>query len=113
MEYIPEIKTARFGTYGRGIWDFEVKEIISGSNDISKFTNTFTLFPNPASDYITIKTDDNYGFNFVTFYDMTGKIVLKSSVILNTPVNISSLPKGVYFVEVSNPTRSRQKLVVQ
>ena len=26
VEYIPEIYTARFGTYGRGIWDFIVSE---------------------------------------------------------------------------------------
>ena len=24
VEYVPEIYTARFGTYGRGIWDFVV-----------------------------------------------------------------------------------------
>lgn len=114
VEYLPEIKTARFGTYGRGIWDFEVKEIISGNNDISKFENTFTLFPNPASDYITIKTDENFRFNFVTIYDTAGKIVFKSSAILNTPLNISTLAKGWYMVEVSNGTSvSRQKLVVR
>ena len=26
VDYIPEINTARFGTYGRGIWDFIVNE---------------------------------------------------------------------------------------
>ena len=26
VEYIPEIHTARFGTYGRGIWDFIVND---------------------------------------------------------------------------------------
>jgi photosystem II stability/assembly factor-like uncharacterized protein len=114
VEYIPEIKTARFGTYGRGIWDFEVKEIISGINDISKFENTFTLFPNPASDFITIKTDDIFRFNFVTIYDSAGRIVLKSSAILNTTMNISQLPKGLYFVEVSSSiSGSRQKLIVR
>lgn len=113
VEYIPEIKTARFGTYGRGIWDFEVKEIISASNDFTQSDRSFTMFPNPASDFITINTNDNYGISLVSIYDVTGKIVLKSSAILNTPVNISSLTKGVYFVEVGNPTSgSRQKLVV-
>ena len=28
VEYIPEIYTARFGTYGRGIWDFILNENI-------------------------------------------------------------------------------------
>ena len=26
VEYIPELLTARFGTYGRGIWDFKMDE---------------------------------------------------------------------------------------
>ena len=26
VDYIPEINTARFGTYGRGIWDFVLNE---------------------------------------------------------------------------------------
>jgi len=28
LEYVPEINTARFGTYGRGIWDFIIDENI-------------------------------------------------------------------------------------
>ncbi len=28
VEYIPELKTARFGTYGRGIWDFIIEDSI-------------------------------------------------------------------------------------
>ena len=31
LEYVPEIHTARFGTYGRGIWDFIVDENIDVS----------------------------------------------------------------------------------
>ena len=26
VDYIPEINTARFGTYGRGIWDFVIDD---------------------------------------------------------------------------------------
>ena len=28
LEYVPEIHTARFGTYGKGIWDFIINENI-------------------------------------------------------------------------------------
>ncbi len=31
LEYVPEINTARFGTYGRGIWDFIIDENIDVS----------------------------------------------------------------------------------
>lgn len=33
VEYIPQTKTARFGTHGRGIWDFTINQIKSGVHD--------------------------------------------------------------------------------
>jgi hypothetical protein len=40
VEYIPELNTARFGTYGRGIWDFIMDEsIISGDVNMDEIVN--------------------------------------------------------------------------
>jgi len=113
VEYIPEIKTARFGTYGRGIWDFQVKEIISSNNDMVDTENKFTVFPNPAHDFISLKVKDNHLFHFVTIFDLAGKVALKTSTVLNNPLNISSLEKGIYIIEINqNTSRHRSKLIV-
>ena len=41
VEYIDEINTARFGTYGRGIWDFVIDEfiIIDGDANLDQLVN--------------------------------------------------------------------------
>jgi len=41
VEYIPELSTARFGTYGRGIWDFVLDEttIIAGDVNLDEVVN--------------------------------------------------------------------------
>jgi len=41
VEYIPELNTARFGTYGRGIWDFimDDESIISGDVNMDEIVN--------------------------------------------------------------------------
>ena len=36
VEYIPELNTARFGTYGRGIWDFIIDDNSSTAGDINQ-----------------------------------------------------------------------------
>jgi len=41
VEYIPELNTARFGTYGRGIWDFIMNDesIIAGDVNLDEIVN--------------------------------------------------------------------------
>ena len=36
VEYIPELKTARFGTYGRGIWDFIMDDESTIAGDLNQ-----------------------------------------------------------------------------
>ena len=41
VEYIPELHAARFGTYGRGIWDFIIDDesIIAGDVNLDEIVN--------------------------------------------------------------------------
>ena len=45
VEYIPELNTARFGTYGRGIWDFimDNESIISGDVNLDEIVDILDL----------------------------------------------------------------------
>ncbi|MBK9736527.1 MAG: T9SS type A sorting domain-containing protein [Saprospiraceae bacterium] len=113
VEYIPQTKTARFGTYGRGIWDFDFKEISTGTTAPVAETDIVTVFPNPAADFIVIKGLDGYTANNVTIYDIQHKICLRSTLILGKTLDISQLLPGQYIVEVSiNQKMITKKLVV-
>jgi hypothetical protein len=58
----------------------------------------FAIYPNPTQDFITIKTQ---GTGQVTITDLCGREML-SSTNLSTPLNVSSLNKGVYVLTLKN-----------
>ena len=73
--------------------------------------NKYTVFPNPANDFLTI-----HGKNItsIKIFNIYGNIVL--SKILNDikKVNISELNSGIYFVELegSNGFKSNKKVII-
>ncbi|MBK8548513.1 MAG: T9SS type A sorting domain-containing protein [Saprospiraceae bacterium] len=102
VEYLPALKIARFGTYGRGIWDFHFKDFISSSsNEVTK-ENTISLYPNPASEFIYISfKDDNTILNRFGIFDVQGNKVEIPVEKINDQlfkINTSTLADGIYFI---------------
>lgn len=81
VEYIPTTHTVRFGTYGRGIWDFVVDRASSaprGTPARSLRPITVTAGNNPASSETTISfTMPTAGHTVVRIYDMMGREAAK------------------------------------
>lgn len=73
---------------------------------------TFSVYPNPATDQVTITTDkaDN-----IIIYNTLGVKVLETVTPATTEtIDISALSQGVYFVEVRKGSATRtQKLVIR
>ncbi len=72
------------------------------------------LFPNPASGFLNIEMPANDGFGWV-ITSITGQMLLNGfSVLENTKVDVSNLPKGFYFIEISKNGRkiSVEKLLI-
>lgn len=65
-----------------------------------------TLFPNPASDFITIKSPKDLTEipATITFYDQTGRMVKYLGQTTNT-INISELPSGFYNIKYKTENR--------
>jgi hypothetical protein len=55
------------------------------------------VYPNPASDYFIVDSPDTL---MVFVFDTAGKLLLKSDT--EQPVNISSLPSGIYFMTLQD-----------
>lgn len=78
------------------------------NRDIARQTlndNILTLFPNPASDRITVLLKSSSSRREVRYLitSITGVIVLENRVTKNNfDINISSLAKGVYILEMYN-----------
>jgi cephalosporin-C deacetylase len=64
--------------------------------------NGVQIFPNPAADILTIRMD-NKDNSDIKIYDILGRIVFVNNTKTNeTPLNISQLAKGAYFIEIKN-----------
>lgn len=62
--------------------------------------NEMLVYPNPAGDFVQVKSTGNFPFNI---YDRYGNI--QAAGITNRPCNISSLPGGIYMVAVKTDER--------
>ncbi|MDD4149338.1 MAG: T9SS type A sorting domain-containing protein [Bacteroidales bacterium] len=78
----------------------EFEPFVGISNEIS---STISVYPNPATNYLTIINLDNE-INF-TITNITGQII-KSGITINNSIVISDLPEGIYHlcIEQSNET---------
>ncbi|MCF6308841.1 MAG: T9SS type A sorting domain-containing protein, partial [Flavobacteriaceae bacterium] len=82
---------------------------ILSNNDVQ--SNAFSIYPNPANDYINI-TSQISGDKNVAIYDILGKQVINT--ITSERINISALTSGIYIVKITqNGVSSTKKLVVR
>jgi plastocyanin len=62
----------------------------------------FTIYPNPADNLMTIRTNNNLTGNQFVITDQTGRQVFNGKLVDDaTPVNISQLTPGIYFVQIA------------
>ena len=92
----------------------EPSTIILGENEIGLETNT-SIFPNPATDYISIdKSNFSDGNIQLSISDISGKEVLQIPNLTKNTVNISHLASGFYFVNIDNGKyKTSKKLVIE
>jgi hypothetical protein len=110
VEYIPEIKTARFGTYGRGIWDFSIETFYAsvktdGRRPSEKLQmNAFTAENGKTGLAFTIPTRQAVTLRI---YDLTGRMISEvySGELLQGGHTMfwdeRQYPAGIYFAVLS------------
>lgn len=83
----------------------------TGISERSRTGIALNIAPNPASNSLSIHS--NVPFTHVTFYDLSGKIVLQAAN--RSQVDVSSLPGGTYIAECCNKEgdRARARFVKQ
>ena len=72
----------------------------------------FTVYPNPANESLFIESISLRDNQQVKIYNQLGKLVLNSEH-KNGSVDISTLPAGLYFIELEYQEGSRVKLMKQ
>lgn len=89
------------GTLHSGNPDMGAYEHEPLSQLMDKQIDRFTLYPNPATDKLTIDFPDNYNSGHrIQICDIDGRVI-KSETILGTQIIvISDLPNGLYFIKI-------------
>jgi len=76
---------------------------VLGINDVMVQTGHLTVYPNPASDYITIETTSVQTPGQLSIVNLDGQQLITFPIPqTKTRCNISSLPGGVYFVRLKS-----------
>lgn len=73
--------------------------------------SNFSVFPNPASNHLMIKAENDMDANYEIF-DINGKLLLNDSVESMNPININQLQNGFYFVNIkTNQGKATYKFI--
>jgi len=82
-----------------------------------KDQNTISIFPNPASEFITIHFDKNpSSYSQYTIYNAIGKQMISGQLdptsITNEAINVESLAPGVYLLNIKTQDLTRTKKIL-
>ncbi len=90
---------------------FKVLNCISlGVVDYDNSLDLVTIFPNPASEKITVKTPNK---STIQLLDISGRqILLQSEINQNSEINIQNIANGIYLMKIFNERFSTIKKVV-
>jgi len=80
----------------------------------SWLSNSVSLYPNPAKEYVDIRVSEDVNVTLMEVYDVYGKLINTVNVIDNpTRINVSSLANGMYFVRVTTEAGAVTKTFVK
>ena len=97
------VYTTNTGTNGSVAQGVQQPYEISVTLGIDKKTINLELsvYPNPTTNYLTLKTEDNVNLSY-QLYDMQGKIIENKEITSNnTIISMEALPKATYFLKVT------------
>lgn len=75
----------------------------------SAVESSVSVYPNPCSDWIRIEGDN---IQSACLYDILGSVIM-DNVDVHSPINLSSLPHGVYLLRVANGNTLLTKTIIK
>jgi hypothetical protein len=94
------------------LWIFK----LAATTDVSEIEieNSFQIFPNPASEVIHFKNDENKEATVSLFNLLGERVSISVNVAANQKIdiNVSSLPRGLYILYARYPKGTVQKKIV-
>ena len=105
-----KIAFVKNGTYQMAMDDIRV--LSSGTDNVDDvvLSSEIEIYPNPANDFVTIKTHNNIG-DLITISDISGRTLITEEVTDDDiQINIADLVKGLYIIKVGDKSK---KLIIR
>lgn len=74
-------------------------ELLSTLSSIENLADRITVFPNPAEEFIYLKTQNNIQIEGIAILDHLGRLI-KSEININEGIKVSDLVPGIYLLAV-------------
>ena len=86
------------------VWEYMLGITIGLSIDENSSTQSnFNVFPNPATNQITIDFSYDSNLYYAVIYNLQGQIVLKEQISQsNSMISLNQVPAGLYFLNIEN-----------
>ncbi len=105
-----KIAFVKNGTYQMAMDDIRV--LSSGTDNVDDvvLSSEIEIYPNPANDFVTIKTHNNIG-DLIIISDISGRTLITEEVTADDiQINIADLVKGLYIIKVGDKS---EKLIIR
>lgn len=111
--YIGEIKTVRFATYARGIWDFSLPKSLGMQTDVAA-DNFVRIYPVPAHNELTIELDGSGDQPAgIRMYTPDGKLVMgRLAESLRNTLNMTGFDRGIYLIVVDRNGKNVSRKII-
>lgn len=110
---IYQIYFTSFAGSSTGNLTFMISNVLNVSNEELAKTE-IVVFPNPASEYIKIKGEDEQSTYIVELVDMNGRVIRSAEINNQERFSVTGVASGTYFVRVTQAgTSTIQTLIIR
>lgn len=107
--------TATDASGNAAICTFDITVLSSLGVDDVILNDVIRIYPNPASELITLTNTGNEAITQIRISDMNGRVIetISNNSLSQRQINISSYASGVYFVHIETATASTVKRMIK
>ena len=118
VEYIESLDKVRFGTYGRGIWDFEFKAPVSVNTTSLPLHHFAKVYPNPVQDVLNIEALDALGSTDqalqMEVYSTDGQLMRTQKIQhAQERIDLSQLATGSYVIRLHDGKQMQVENIIK
>lgn len=119
VEFLEEQQKARFGTYGRGIWDFQLIDTSAIGDttgiDPNYGADLFQIYPNPFATEIHLDLKEIAKKVDVQIYTLNGQLIVEQvqNNTINIVLDLSKLETGTYVVKLNSDGQQQVKKILK